>query len=67
MVNEAANFGISVLGTIVGLAILLFGVSQNAGQSLNTPMIAGGVIVLAAMGVLTAWLFRLEGGHHATE
>lgn len=64
MVNESANFGITILGLLVGLAIMLFGVSQNAGQALNGLMVVGGVIVVAAMGVLTAWLLRLREPQH---
>lgn len=60
MVNERLNFVLSMLGLVVGLAILLFGVAQNAGQSLNEAMIVGGVVVLAAFAGYTQWIMRLE-------
>lgn len=63
MVNERTAFGVSTVGVTVGLLILLWGVSLNSGMALNTPMIAGGVVALAAVGVMTALVWRLEGDH----
>ena len=60
MVNEPLTFGASIILVIVGLAISLYGVSLNSGQALNTPMIAGSVIILAGIGTLTAGIMRLE-------
>lgn len=63
MVNERLAFWVTLLGTIVGLVIMLSGVVQNAGQALNTPMLVGGAIALAAIGVLTYWLLALPSHH----
>lgn len=63
MVNESVTFGMSGLGVIVGLAIMLYGVYLESGMELTTPVIVGGVIVLAAFGLLTAGVARLDGGH----
>lgn len=63
MVNESVTFGMSGLGVIVGLAIMLYGVYLESGMELNPLVLAGGVIVLAAFGLLTAGVARLEGGH----
>lgn len=60
MVNERFNFGALVVGIVVGLAILIVGVLQNAGQELNALMIAGGVVVLAAFGLYTRWIMSLD-------
>lgn len=60
MVDERLNFAVSMLGLVVGLAILLFGVMQNAGQSLNEAMIVGGVVVLAAFAIYTRWIMGLD-------
>ncbi|MDY6764393.1 MAG: hypothetical protein SV377_01690 [Halobacteria archaeon] len=51
---------IATLLIVVGLAILLYGVSLNSGQSINMPMIAGGVVVLVAMGIFAGGLMMLE-------
>ena len=63
MVNEPRAFGITTVGIVVGLLVLLWGVSLNSGQALNAPMIAGGVIALAAVGMMTYAVWQLEGGH----
>lgn len=60
MVDERLNFAVSMLGLVVGLGILLFGVAQNAGQSLNEAMIVGGVVVLAAFAAYTRWIMSLD-------
>lgn len=51
---------LTIGGIVLGLAVLVFGVMQNAGQALNAPMVVGGVIVLAAVGLLAGWAMRLE-------
>ncbi len=63
MVNESVTFGLSTLGVIGGLVILLWGVSLNSGQALNAPVVAGGVVVLLAFGLLTTGVARLDGEH----
>lgn len=62
MVNERFNFGVFLLGLVVGLTILLIGVTQNAGQALNQLMVVGGVVVVAAFGIYTRWVFSLDEG-----
>ena len=52
MASESTVFGLSVLGVVVGLAILLFG-AYTAG---NTVVAAGGLVVLAAIGLMTAYI-----------
>ena len=63
MVNESAAFGLSLAGIVVGLVIMLYGVFLTAGQSMNTLMMVGGVIVLGAIGLHTATLMGLGSGH----
>lgn len=63
MVNESTTFGLSTLVTAVGLAIMLYGVTVTAGESLHPSMVLGGVIVLAAISLQTAGLMRLEDAH----
>jgi hypothetical protein len=65
MVNETVSFGMSALLTVLGLAVLLYGVSLNNGQALNAPIVVGGLFVLLATGVLSAAVQNLEGGHGA--
>lgn len=55
----------SMAGIVVGLVVMLAGVFQTAGQSVNALVAAGGAIVLLAMGVLTLGVMRLDGGHAA--
>jgi hypothetical protein len=54
MVDDSVMFGASLVGLFVGLAVMLYGVTLTAGQSMNTPMIVGGLIVLGAVGAMTA-------------
>jgi hypothetical protein len=67
MVNESAVFGFSLVGVMAGLSVLIYGVTLNNGEELNEIMLAGGVVVLAAFGVFTLGVARLEepdgGGH----
>jgi len=65
MVNESATFTGAMLVLVVGLAILLYGVSLNSGQSLNTEMLAGGVVIVVAMGIHTAGVMALDESHDA--
>jgi len=60
MVNESRTFGSVVLLTLVGLVIMLYGVSLNAGQSLNTVVVAGGAVLIVALGLLVAGVDLLE-------
>ena len=52
MASESSVFGLGILGVFVGLAILLYG-AEAAG---NTVVAAGGVVVLAAIGLMTVYL-----------
>jgi hypothetical protein len=54
MVNESRTFGVVVLLTLGGLGVMLWGVSLNSGMALNTPIIAGGLVLVVATGVFTA-------------
>jgi hypothetical protein len=65
MVNESVSFGLALLGTVVGLVIMLYGVMLTAGLAMNTFMIVGGVIVLGAIGLHTAALMSLDSSHGA--
>lgn len=60
MADDTVPFALTLAGIVLGLAILVLGVMQNAGQALNALMVVGGVIVLAAVGVLAGWALRLE-------
>ena len=64
MAKESMVFGLATLGVIAGSAILIFGVLQNNGEHLNAIMLAGGLVVLAATGLLTAGVSGLEGHGH---
>lgn len=65
--DESTTFALATLAVVVGLAILLVGVYQTAGQAVNTPMIAGGVVILAGLGALTAGVLGLEDPHEGEE
>jgi high-affinity Fe2+/Pb2+ permease len=60
MVNESRTFGAVVALTLGGLAVMLYGVSLNAGQAMNNVMVAGGVVLLVALGLLTMGIDLLE-------
>ncbi|MFB6308673.1 MAG: hypothetical protein ABEH35_05015 [Haloarculaceae archaeon] len=64
MVNESGAFGFATVLTVIGLAIMLYGVSLNNGQSLNGVMIAGGTVIVVAFSILTAGVMTIEGGGH---
>lgn len=62
---DSVTFGVSTLGTVLGLLILLVGVQQTSGQSINALVAAGGVVALAAIAVLTVGVIRLDEAHAA--
>ena len=67
MADESTVFGISLVGVLAGLAVLIYGVTLNNGEHLNELILAGGVIVLAGFGLLTLGIARIEdpeGGAH---
>jgi hypothetical protein len=63
MASESSVFGLGVLGVVVGLAILLYG-AEAAG---TTVVAAGGVVVLASVGLMTAYIAAMPepDGEHA--
>jgi arginine exporter protein ArgO len=67
MADDSTMFGLSLVGVLAGLGVLIFGVIQNNGEELNELILAGGMIVLLGFGVLTLGIARLdepEGGGH---
>lgn len=60
MVNESAAFRFTTLTNVVGLLIMLYGVSLTAGESLTTFTVVGGVVVLVAMAIHAGVLMQLE-------
>ena len=63
MANESVTFGLTTLVTVVGLAIMLYGVSLTSGLSLTTYTILGGVIVVGAIAFHTVGLMSLDDAH----
>ena len=65
MADESTTFGLATLGVIAGSAIMLAGVQQTHGEHLNPIILAGGVLILAAGGLLTLNVSNLDGpeGH----
>lgn len=53
-----------VVGVVVGLALVLYAEAAGAG---DTVLLAGGVLVLAAMGLLTVVLARMDDEGEAVE
>lgn len=58
--EESVAFSLSLAGIIVGIAVMLYGVSLNAGQSLNIPMLGGSAVVLVSFAVLTLAVGALD-------
>ena len=58
MQREPLVFGLTVLGVVVGLAILLTAEATGAGE---TMIVLGGVIALAAVGGLNGLIGALDG------
>jgi hypothetical protein len=65
MANESVTFGLSTLVTVLGLVIMLYGVSLTAGMELTPYTILGGVVVLGAITLHTAALMSMEDAHGA--
>jgi hypothetical protein len=65
MANESVTFGLSTLVTVLGLVIMLYGVSLTAGMELTTYTILGGVVVLGAITLHTAALMSMDDPHGA--
>jgi hypothetical protein len=47
------TYNIGLIGILIGMAILLYGVFLTAGEHLNVFMIIGGVVILATMALMT--------------
>lgn len=60
MVDESVTFGLALAGTVLGLAVMLYGVSLTSGESLTVPTVVGGGIVLAAIGFHTYGIMALD-------
>ncbi|MFB6229211.1 MAG: hypothetical protein ABEH88_11790 [Halobacteriales archaeon] len=60
MANDSTVFGLSLVGVLAGLGVLIYGVTLNSGEELNEIMLAGGIIVLAAFGLFTLGVAQLE-------
>lgn len=60
MDEESSLPVLSTVVLIVGISVLLYGVFLDSGMEMNTPMIAGGVVMLAGMGLLVFHLASLE-------
>ena len=58
MQREPLVFGLTVLGVVVGLAILLVAEATDAGE---TMIVLGGLIALVAVGGLTGLVGALNG------
>jgi positive regulator of sigma E activity len=63
MVNETRDFGAAMVLTIVGLAVMLYGVYLDTGLAFNEFMAAGGALVAVGIGIIVVAVSRLEGGH----
>jgi len=61
MDGDTRNLLLTTGGVVLGLVVMLYGVSLTAGESLTVFTIIGGGIVLLAVGVLTAWEMGGEG------
>jgi hypothetical protein len=65
MANESVTFGLSMLVTVLGLVIMLYGVSLTAGMELTPYTMLGGVVVLGAITLHTAALMSMDDPHGA--
>lgn len=67
MADESTVFGVSLVGVLAGLGVLIYGVTLTNGEELNEIMLAGGIVVLAAFGLFTLGVAQLdepEGSGH---
>jgi xanthine/uracil permease len=51
---------VSLVAIIVGTVILLYGVILDSGMEMNTPMIAGGMVMIIGIGILAFALGSIE-------
>ena len=64
MANDSITYGILVVGVTLGLALLVYGMSLTAGQSMNTPALVGGLISLGSVGIMVLKVARLPHPTH---
>lgn len=64
MDTDSARLVASLLGVVVGMVVLLYGVALDAGQSLNALMVVGGVIGLVSMGAMALDTVRQSPADH---
>lgn len=65
MADESRMLGLATIGVIIGAGVLLYGVKQTNGETLNAVMVAGGAVILIATGLLSAAVSRLDwAGEH---
>jgi hypothetical protein len=60
MVDESVKLSLTLLTFLVGLGLLLLGVYQTHGASVNAIMGVGGAFVVAATGYLSVWAMGLD-------
>lgn len=63
MDRDTRNLLVTTGGVLLGLVVMLYGVSLTAGESLTVFTILGGGIIVVAIGVLTAWEMGGEPDH----
>ncbi|MDZ7689076.1 MAG: hypothetical protein U5J64_10265 [Halobacteriales archaeon] len=51
---------VSLVAVLVGIVVLLYGVFLDSGMEMNTPMLAGGVVMLIGIGILAFALESIE-------
>lgn len=47
------TYNVGLLGIVIGMGILIYGVLLTAGEALNIFMVVGGVVILATMALMT--------------
>jgi hypothetical protein len=60
MASERRFLLAASLVLLVGLGIMLYGVFLSSGQSVNTLMIVGSIVVVLPFAVMVYWTARLE-------
>ena len=60
MVTETGTFGAATVLTVVGLVVMLYGVSLDNGMTFNSTMAAGSAAVVVGVGLILVGVMRLE-------
>jgi len=60
MASQRTIFGSAFGLTLLGLAVMLYGVSLNNGAGPNAPIAVGGTVVVLAVGVLAAGVIGID-------